>query len=87
MDFQAARYLIDNEVPEAIGNEHPYSTPMGVVGTKDGHINPAIGGDGHWKGLCTTLAQPHWAIDPEFATAVNGSKVQKGEQPKPPPTR
>ena len=69
MDFQAARYLIDNEVPEAIGNEHPYSIPMRVVGKRDGHINLAIGGDRHWKSLCTALEQPHWAIDPEFATA------------------
>ena len=31
LDFQAARYLVDGVVPGQAGNDHPYSTPMGVV--------------------------------------------------------
>ena len=68
MDFQAARYLVDREVPTQSGNEHPYSTPMGVIATKDGHVNIAVGGDGHWQSLCKALDQEEWANDPRFAT-------------------
>lgn len=70
MDFQAARYLIEKEVPRSTGNEHPYSTPMGVVATKDGHINLAVGGDGHWQSLCAALDKPQWQGDPKFSTGV-----------------
>jgi crotonobetainyl-CoA:carnitine CoA-transferase CaiB-like acyl-CoA transferase len=49
MDFQAARYLIDGVVPQQAGNDHPYSTPMGVVRTADGYINIAVGGPAQWK--------------------------------------
>ena len=46
MDFQAARYLVDGVVPGQAGNDHPYSTPMGVFETSDGFINIGVGGDG-----------------------------------------
>jgi crotonobetainyl-CoA:carnitine CoA-transferase CaiB-like acyl-CoA transferase len=39
MDFQAARYLVDGEVPQSTGNDHPTVTPMGVVATRDGHTS------------------------------------------------
>ena len=41
MDFQAARYLVDGVVPGQAGNDHPYSTPMGVFETSDGFIKSA----------------------------------------------
>ncbi len=68
LDFQAARYLVDGVVPEQSGNDHPYSTPMGVFATADGFINLGVGGDGHWKNLCGLLKMPDWASDPKFAT-------------------
>ena len=68
LDFQAARYLVDRVVPEQSGNDHPYSTPMGVLSTADGFINIGVGGDGHWKSLCEVLARPDWISDPKFAT-------------------
>jgi len=67
MDFQAARYLLDGEVPGQAGNDHPTVTPMGVVATSDGHINLGVGGDGHWRALCAALDQPEWAENPDFA--------------------
>ena len=30
MDFQAARWLIDHEVPGQVGNQHPTIVPMGT---------------------------------------------------------
>ena len=68
MDFQAARYLVDGVVPEQAGNDHPYSTPMGVVDTADGHINIGVGGDGQWRALCMVLERPDLAENPHYAT-------------------
>ena len=44
LDFQAARWLIDKEVPGQAGNGHPLGVPTGTYATADGHIN--IGGTG-----------------------------------------
>ncbi len=68
MDFQAARYLVDGDVPDQAGNDHPTVTPMGVVATKDGHINLGVGGDGQWRALCDALGRPEWGGDPAYAT-------------------
>jgi len=68
MDFQAARYLIDRIVPGQAGNDHPYSTPMGVVETSDGFINIGVGGDGQWRALCVALERPDLAKAPEYGT-------------------
>jgi crotonobetainyl-CoA:carnitine CoA-transferase CaiB-like acyl-CoA transferase len=67
-DFQAARYLVDGIAPEQAGNDHPYSTPMGVVATADGYINIGVGGEGHWISLCQALDRPELATDPDYAT-------------------
>lgn len=67
-DFQAARYLVDNIVPAQAGNDHPYSTPMGVMQTADGYINIGVGGDGQWQALCRALARPDLALDATYAT-------------------
>lgn len=68
MDFQAARYLVDGEVPGQAGNDHPYSTPMGVMDTADGFINIGVGGDGQWRALCQAIQRPQLANDPDYAT-------------------
>jgi crotonobetainyl-CoA:carnitine CoA-transferase CaiB-like acyl-CoA transferase len=68
MDFQAARYLVDGVVPGQAGNDHPYSTPMGVFGTSDGFINIGVGGDGQWRALCVVLERPDLGKAPEYAT-------------------
>jgi crotonobetainyl-CoA:carnitine CoA-transferase CaiB-like acyl-CoA transferase len=68
MDFQAARYLIDGEVPSQAGNDHPFSTPMGVFETADGFINIGVGGDGQWRSLCSALDRADLAHDPDYAT-------------------
>jgi len=68
LDFQAARYLVDGVVPEQAGNDHPYSTPMGVFQTADGYLNLGVGGDGQWRSLCKVLGHPELGTKPEFAT-------------------
>lgn len=71
MDFQAARYLVESEVPGQAGNEHPYSTPMGVLNTADGFINIGVGGDGQWRALCKALDRPELAASPDYRTMAD----------------
>ena len=71
MDFQAARYLVEGEVPGQAGNDHPYSTPMGVLKTADGYINIGVGGDGQWRALCKALERPDLAASPDYATLAD----------------
>ena len=53
MDFQATRWLIDDEVPQQAGNDHPTLFPMGAFKTRDGHINiAAVLG---WKRFLTAI--------------------------------
>ena len=68
MDFQAARYLVDGEVPPQAGNDHPYSTPMGVIATADGYINIGVGGDGQWRALCAAIERTDLSQHPDYAT-------------------
>jgi crotonobetainyl-CoA:carnitine CoA-transferase CaiB-like acyl-CoA transferase len=68
MDFQAARYLVDGEVPEQVGNNHPYVTPTGAFETSDGFINIALGGPKQWKNFCDAIGHPAMAGNPDYAT-------------------
>ena len=58
LDFQAARWLVDGEVPEQAGNNHPTSIPTGVFKTADGHINIASTGQKIWERFCKALEAP-----------------------------
>ena len=71
MDFQMARYLIENDVPPQAGNNHPKSTPTGVFKTKDGHINIAAGGQQMWTRLCDGLGAQPLFDNPDFQTAAD----------------
>jgi crotonobetainyl-CoA:carnitine CoA-transferase CaiB-like acyl-CoA transferase len=66
LDFQAARYLFDGEVPPQVGNDHPTSMPTSAYRTKDGHINVAASGEGMWKSLCTAIGREDMLADPDF---------------------
>lgn len=68
MDFQAARYLNDGDIPVQVGNDHPTSSPMGLFDAADGQFNLGASGEGNWKRFCEVLQQPQWLADPEFAT-------------------
>jgi crotonobetainyl-CoA:carnitine CoA-transferase CaiB-like acyl-CoA transferase len=52
LDFQAARWLVEGEVPKQAGNNHPTSIPTGVFETADGHINLAASGQLIWERFC-----------------------------------
>jgi formyl-CoA transferase len=65
MDFQAARWLIDRDVPEQVGNQHPTIVPMGTFPTADGYVNVAAMGD--FRAFCALIGAPELADDPRFA--------------------
>ena len=68
MDFQAARYLKDGEVPGQAGNNHPTSIPTGVFATTDAPVNIQASADHLFRRLCTTLGCIELTGDPRFAT-------------------
>jgi formyl-CoA transferase len=74
LDFQAARWLIGNEVPPQAGNDHPTGIPTGVFPTKDGHINIAASGGELYKRLCHAIGSPELIDDPEFVSGGRRSR-------------
>ena len=51
LDFQAARWLMEKDVAQQAGNDHPTSIPTGVFKTSDGYINIATTGGRIWTAL------------------------------------
>src|SRR5882724_7045506 len=74
LDFQAARWLVDHEVPPQAGNNHPTSIPTGVFQTKDGHINIAAAGGHIWDRFCEAVEAPQFLKNPAYATGKDRSK-------------
>jgi crotonobetainyl-CoA:carnitine CoA-transferase CaiB-like acyl-CoA transferase len=70
MDFQAARWLVDDEVPAQAGNSHPTGAATNMFPTRDGHINIAGGQPQIWPRLCEALDAPELAEDPELSDPV-----------------
>ena len=66
LDFQAARWLLEKEVPPQAGNNHPTSIPTGVFKTADGHINIASAGEAIWQRLCKAIEAPELLDDPRY---------------------
>jgi crotonobetainyl-CoA:carnitine CoA-transferase CaiB-like acyl-CoA transferase len=78
LDFQAARFLVDNLVPPQAGNDHPTTVPMGVVSTADGYINIGVGGDNQWRAFCKCIDRPDLGGDPKYAKGADRTR-QKAE--------
>jgi formyl-CoA transferase len=74
LDFQAARWLNEREVPEQAGNNHPTSVPTGMFKTADGYINIGTAGQKTWDRLCRAIDAPALLQRPEFATAAERRK-------------
>lgn len=74
MDFQAARWLVEGEVPAQAGNDHPTSIPTGVFPTSDGHVNIAASGNVIFRRLCESLGMPEVADDEGFVTSEARSR-------------
>jgi len=67
LDFQAARWLLNQEVPEQAGNNHPTAIPTGVFATADGHINIAGSGNDLFARLCRALNAEPLAANPDYS--------------------
>jgi formyl-CoA transferase len=74
LDFQAARWLNEGEVPPQAGNNHPTSIPTGVFRTKDGYLNIAASGGAMWDRLCEVLGAEDMRSNPDYATGKLRSK-------------
>jgi len=73
MDFQAARWTVDREVPGSAGNHHPTNVPMGCFASADGHINVAGPSGRLLRSLCTVIGLPELPDDPRFDSAARRS--------------
>jgi crotonobetainyl-CoA:carnitine CoA-transferase CaiB-like acyl-CoA transferase len=74
LDFQASRWLMEQEVPKQAGNDHPTSIPTGVFKTSDGYINIATTGGRIWERCAEAIGAPDLPARPEYATAPARSK-------------
>ena len=74
LDFQAARWLVDQDVPGQAGNNHPTSIPTGVFKTKDNHINIATTGARIWERFAQAIDAPELLTNPDYATIALRSK-------------
>ena len=74
LDFQATRWLVDGEVPEQAGNNHPTTIPTGVFDTADGHINIAVAGQEIWRRFCVALGLPELADHADYAMPKDRSE-------------
>jgi len=77
LDFQAARWLIDGEIPPQAGNDHPTGIPTGVFTTADGHINIAASGQVMYRRLCEAIGATHLLDDPRFRSMADRSRHRK----------
>jgi crotonobetainyl-CoA:carnitine CoA-transferase CaiB-like acyl-CoA transferase len=68
MDFQAARYLVEGDMPVQAGNDHPTSAPMGMFRAADGFFNLGVSGQGQWQAFCKALQKPEWLDEPKYVT-------------------
>lgn len=73
LDFQAARWTMDGEVPQQAGNDHPTSIPTGVFTTSDGNINIAVAGQAIWKRFCTAIGREDLIDHPDYADGPSRS--------------
>jgi crotonobetainyl-CoA:carnitine CoA-transferase CaiB-like acyl-CoA transferase len=68
MDFQAARFLVDGDVPGQAGNDHPVATPMGLFQTADGLLNIAAHSAQMFAKFCAVAGAERLLEDERFST-------------------
>ena len=77
MDFQAARWLIEHDLPGQAGNDHPTSIPTGVFPTSDGHINIAASGQPIYERFCKAIGAPGLIEHADYADGESRSANRK----------
>jgi len=74
LDFQAARYLVNGEVPQQAGNDHPTSMPTSAYRTRDGYINVGASGEVIWKRFARAIGREGLIEREEFRGGEDRSK-------------
>ena len=74
LDFQAARYTMNSEIPKQEGNHHPTLSPMGVFNTKDGQVNLAASTNKMWGAFCEVTGATNLAANESYATVESRLK-------------
>ena len=74
LDFQAARYAMEQQVPMQVGNDHPTSMPTSAYTTADGYMNVAASGDGMWMRVCKAIQREDLLTRDEFKGGANRAK-------------
>ncbi|RTL49656.1 MAG: CoA transferase [Bradyrhizobiaceae bacterium] len=74
LDFQSARWLVQNEVPKQAGNNHPTMIPTGVFRTSDGYVNIAATGQVIWERLAHALGRSDLLQKPDYASPKTRSE-------------
>ena len=77
MDFQAARWTVDGDVAQQVGNDHPTNMPTGMFETSDGFMNIAASGNVMFGRLSEALGAAEMAEDPRF---VDGPSRRKNRR-------
>ncbi len=73
LDLQAARYLMDGEVPGQAGNDHPVNIPMGAFPTADKPVNIAASSPKMWAQFAEALGHTEWLEVEDWKTAKGRS--------------
>lgn len=73
--FQGTAQTVAGVTGTARGNQHPSLAPYGLFHCRDGHIQIAVGTEGHWNALCHVL---QLNADERFAT--NAGRVEHGDE-------
>ena len=76
LDFQAARYTVNGEIPKQEGNHHPTLSPMGVFNTKDGQVNLAASTNKMWAAFCKATGAITLAANKNYATVEGRLKTR-----------
>ena len=63
-----ARYFVNGESPEPMGNRHPSISPFATFHTSDGFLNIAVGNDAIWERFCGLIGRDELAEDPRFVS-------------------
>jgi CoA:oxalate CoA-transferase len=63
-----ARYFVNGESPEPMGNRHPSISPFATFHTSDGFLNIAVGNDAIWERFCGLIGRDDLVKDPRYVS-------------------
>lgn len=61
-----SNYLMDDNIPIALGNAHANIVPYQTFATADGEMVIAVGTDQQFQTLCAVLGKPQYAVDERY---------------------